>query len=499
MMKDVLQALKLGNSVAEFDESLEKYFVENEAFHALVGGEIDVVAGDKGTGKTALYRIMQKRHRDLKAIEDVEILPGFNPVGNPVFQKLVQGDALTEGLYLSVWKAYVLSLVGNWALDIVGDEGSEQFRELGKLLDQTGLRSRDPKPETILAKIASYFLRKPVTTEYLITVTETGLPVFGRKANYDGANDKEAIPAIEVKHEEALGLLNRCLSELDVTVWVALDRFDEAFEGFPDIEIPALRALLRTYLDLQAFENFKLKLFLRRDLFRRIIGTGFVNLTHVNARTGEIRWDESDLLNLLSRRVRDNAEVIERLNADGLTDEQLFYRLFPPKVDQATRKPTSLAWIMARIRDGNGVQPPRNLLDLVMFAREEQLRTESRIPREFDQQKPLIEADALKKALARLSERRVVDTLFAEAGPGTTSLIEKFRSGKAEHNRESLSKLLNLGGDDLQRAIELLKQVGFLEELPASWKVPMLYRGGLKIRMGKAFEEGNLTDEEGDE
>jgi hypothetical protein len=45
------------------------------------------------------------------------------------------------------------------------------------------------------------------------------------------------------------------------------------------MEVPALRALLRTYLDLTEFEHIKLKLFVRRDLFSRITAGGFVNLT----------------------------------------------------------------------------------------------------------------------------------------------------------------------------------------------------------------------------
>jgi hypothetical protein len=93
-----------------------------------------------------------------------------------------------------------------------------------------------------------------------------------------------------------------------VSVWVAIDRLDEAFQGFPQVEVPALRALLRTYLDMLDFPKVKLKLFLRRDLFRRIIAGGFVNLTHVNARKFEIIWDEEDLLNLLCRRIRENKE-----------------------------------------------------------------------------------------------------------------------------------------------------------------------------------------------
>jgi ABC-type amino acid transport substrate-binding protein len=73
-MKDVLRALDLGSSVAEFDDSLEKYFIENEAFHALVNGKVDIVAGDKGTGKTALYRILQNRYGSLAELNGVEVL-----------------------------------------------------------------------------------------------------------------------------------------------------------------------------------------------------------------------------------------------------------------------------------------------------------------------------------------------------------------------------------------------------------------------------------------
>jgi len=39
-------------AVVEFDNCLEKCFVENEAFSALVRGDADIVAGDKGTGKS---------------------------------------------------------------------------------------------------------------------------------------------------------------------------------------------------------------------------------------------------------------------------------------------------------------------------------------------------------------------------------------------------------------------------------------------------------------
>lgn len=109
-IKDILTALDLGNSVAEFDDALEKYFVETQSFRALVSGRYDIIAGDKGTGKTALYRALRRRAASVPELAGVEILTAFNPAGNPVFQRLTQTPPLAEGQYTTLWKSYFLSL-----------------------------------------------------------------------------------------------------------------------------------------------------------------------------------------------------------------------------------------------------------------------------------------------------------------------------------------------------------------------------------------------------
>ncbi|MFT3857622.1 MAG: hypothetical protein QM742_09040 [Aquabacterium sp.] len=258
-IKDILRILDLGSSVAEFDKSLEKYFVENEAFHALINDDADVIAGDKGTGKTAVYRVLQKRFGSIQKLKGVEVLAGFNPAGNPIFQKLVQQQALTEGQYISVWKAYILSLVGNWIIEIAGESQSKNFERLAKLLNDTGLRSRDDKPETIFSKIINSLQRvlSPKVAEVEMTLSETGIPIVTPRLKFSKDADQETTK--EVPHEQALRLLNDCLTEIDYAVWLALDRLDEAFQGFPTIEIPALRALFRTYLDLLDFDRLRLK------------------------------------------------------------------------------------------------------------------------------------------------------------------------------------------------------------------------------------------------
>lgn len=489
--KSTLQLLRLGQSVAEFDDSLEKYFIENQAYYSLINGSADVIAGDKGTGKTAVYKILQKRYSTTPELKDIEVIAGFNPVGNPVFQRLVQQDVnvLTEGQYVSVWKTYILSLVGNWIIDIVGHEYTDNIKRLHKLLDETKLLSKGNKPETVFGKIITLLKEtfKPDSSETTFTISETGLPIVSQRFTFGESNKQSDFKHHEITHEEAFELLNGCLNDIGYSIWVALDRLDEAFQGYPSIEVPALRALLRTYLDLLAFDRLRLKIFVRKDLFRKVIGDGFVNLTHINARKVEIVWADEDLLNLLSRRVRDSKDFLKTMEAETDSDETLFYKIFPEKVDAADRKPTTLNWIMSRIRDGNDIRAPRNLIDLVVKAIEEQIRADSRTSRVINSAGRLVISESLRNALSRLSDQRVQDTLLAEVGPEIAGYINKFSTEKAEHNTETLSKILELDGDKLQFAIKQLMETGFLEEIKDTWKIPMLYRDGLGITQGKAF------------
>jgi hypothetical protein len=147
--------------------------------------------------------------------------------------------------------------------------------------------------------------------------------------------------------------------------------------------------------------------------------------------------------------------------------------------------------MLGRIRDGSGVKPPRNLIDLVLKAREAQLRREEWAPREHSSGQPLLEPDSLKRGLEALSNQRVEDTLLAEAGEFADD-IEKFRKGKAEHSPNSLHRLLGEGHAEKTR---LLQQIGFLEPAGHNFKIPILYRAGLGITQGKAVPPSDGSTE----
>lgn len=117
LVKDILGKLDLGSSVAENDADLKEYFVETEAFRDLIEDRKDVIAGDKGFGKSALYKILSETYAQIPELRNVQVVSAFNTTGSPVFQRLNETDVLSENQYMRIWKAYFLALAGNWILE----------------------------------------------------------------------------------------------------------------------------------------------------------------------------------------------------------------------------------------------------------------------------------------------------------------------------------------------------------------------------------------------
>ncbi len=488
-VKDLLKVLDIGNSVAEFDKDLQVYFLETQIYTDFINGKYDIISGDKGTGKTAIYKIVRDKYRDIRQLADVEIISGFNDSGNPVFQRLSQSKILSEGKYITVWKSYILSLLGNYLLDVCEGDYTHKMRELDKLLRAVGLRSYDANATTVFSQLTNLLRRftHPKSAEVAFSVTETGMPIVTPKVEFVDINPQKEKSQTIINSDDAMSILNDAISELGVKIWLVLDRLDEAFVGYSNIEIPALRALFRTYLDLQAFDHIRLKLFVRNDLLRKIISGGFVNLTHINAKRIQIMWHPEDLHALLCRRIRNCPDFLKYLGFSQKTsNDELFSSVFPPQVDVGKKKPTTWNWILTRIQDGNKIIPPRNFIDLINKAKEAQFRREERDPREFVGSEPLLEPDSIRKALIALSEQRVQDTLLAESGD-FAQYISAFENTKAEHNEETISNILNLSGSELEKIITELVAIGFLEKRGNIYKIPMLYRSGLRIIQGKAF------------
>ncbi|WP_105436529.1 hypothetical protein [Neorhizobium tomejilense] len=86
--KDILKEVRFGNQIAEEErDDLRSYFVETQSWRQILGGDVDVVYGTKGAGKSALYLLVQD-HIDMLFDNAILVVVAENPRGAPAFENL---------------------------------------------------------------------------------------------------------------------------------------------------------------------------------------------------------------------------------------------------------------------------------------------------------------------------------------------------------------------------------------------------------------------------
>src|SRR5438093_13298617 len=102
---DLLQALNLGESIAEVDTLLETVRVETSAFSDLLRDKVDLIPGTKGSGKSALFRIFADfLPEHLLSSRKVVIAHGVQKHGDDVFHAYkTQFDQLSEDDFVGFW------------------------------------------------------------------------------------------------------------------------------------------------------------------------------------------------------------------------------------------------------------------------------------------------------------------------------------------------------------------------------------------------------------
>lgn len=501
---ELLKQLTFGTQVAEDEVArLQEYFVQTDQWNRIERGDIDIVRGEKGAGKSALYLLLDKRREQLFD-RGVLIVSGENPRGATVFKDLIADPPATEREFVVLWKLYILSLIAHEmrSFGIYSSGSNSVFNAL----ENANLLEREINLSGLL-RSAQSFARRLLGIKGFEAGLEldpnTGMPsgVIGRISLAEPSG--ELISAGINSIDGMLKKLNDALKENNYTIWVLLDRLDVAFAESHELEANAIRALIRTYGDLQAFDQISLKIFLREDIWNRVTETGFREASHI-VRYEVMRWTAPMLLNLILRRVLSNDVFIDdyKINrdeilADADKQHELFRRIFPHQVEQGPRKAATFDWMIGRCADASGNTAPREVIHLLNCLRDEEIRRlergENAAPGE-----QMFDRSVFKQALPRVSETRINTYLFAEY-PEYRPFIEKLKGEKTEQTPESLSHIWGIHREEaIEKAAGLIK-LGFFQARgtrsdPTFW-VPFLYRDGLNLVQGRAGGSGNEEDE----
>ncbi|MGH9343729.1 MAG: P-loop ATPase, Sll1717 family [Terriglobia bacterium] len=498
---EVLSKVEFGQRIAEEEgDALTEYFVETDDWRRVFAGNIDIIYGPKGAGKSALYSLLVARSNAL-IDRGIILVPGENPRGAPAFRDLMTDPPASEREFMGLWKLYFLSLLSA-AFDEYGVVG-EEAEHVQNALAREGLAKGKQSLQGLVRTVFNYVKRaiRPMAVEggvELDPITQlprafTGKIVF---AEPTGEARATGIESIDTLFEIADQALRRNGS---FTVWILLDRLDVAFVESAELEQNALRALFRVYLDLHGLQTIVVKIFLRSDIWHRITTQGFREASHIT-RGLTISWNRPSLLNLIVRRALHNEVLLNHfgvrletvLGSIG-TQEQFFVRMFPDKVEVGPNKPNALDWLLSRTRDGTQATAPREVIHFLKSLRDQQMRRYERGEPEPEGE-PLFARATFKDALPEVSEVRLNQTLYAEH-PELRDIVEKLRGEKTKQKLETLSKIWDVPASETRARADSLVEVGFFErrgsrEEPEYW-VPFLYRDALNMIQGTAEVEAD--------
>jgi hypothetical protein len=106
---DVLKSINFGGRTAEEEAgNLRRIFVETEQWRGVNQGDIDVVYGPKGSGKSAIYTLLQEQTSVSIKLSRI-IVSAENPRGATAFTDLETDPPATEREFpidcRSLWKA----------------------------------------------------------------------------------------------------------------------------------------------------------------------------------------------------------------------------------------------------------------------------------------------------------------------------------------------------------------------------------------------------------
>jgi hypothetical protein len=477
--QDVLSSIQLGYGVTELDKDLEQYFIRTRLFDDFISDQVDLVLGVKGSGKSAIARIVVNDRYRAAVAPKLDTVPAFDLRGDLNFLRLRErfGGADAESLVL-FWRLYICATSANHFADNYAQHGGAS---IGERLEVLGLR------------IAKMTERRTLWTR-----------LFDRwrdLLNYDPIIVAGS-PAATLRHEallneleEILEVVRAALSAAGRSLWVIVDRLDEAFDS-RDFERRAIRALLQVSRDFRAHRSrsVALKVFLRTDLLNRVTRDPerSVNLTHVPKES--IEWRKDKLLQVLSERLSMSGPFLTSAGLTARPDHDsdrlvLLRALIPVETPNELTTHTVLVrrtwdWMSNYLRDGSNSVAPRNLLTFLGHAIGEQRDLLTVRGSANKASTPLLSGTALNRAWMTVSKERLTDTVRAE-DPELNPYVDLFDRARCDYG--SLNALarqlrMNRASAEFRDVHERLSAVGFIRELGNDrHAIAEIYRPALRI------------------
>jgi hypothetical protein len=435
-------ALNFGAPAAERDinQGLSAYFVESSAFHRVEAGSKKIVLGNRGAGKSAIFKVVAERQRKAGSIV-IELAPedySYEMLSD-VMAGEAEGSWAKLGAYAVAWKYLILILV----MKAVTSEGPKLKRGGAADIYRYLRDNHEGGQVSKLGALISYLKRMEAVK---LGPIEASVKTRELQRLY--------------KLDEVAPLLG-CLTEVleRQRVYVLVDELDRGWDASEDAKafVAGLFQACATINDVSP--NLRVYMSLRQELYDSIPEL-YEDAQKYRDLIEVIAWEEPSLLQLMANRIRYSVPELR-----SASDERCWTSVFSETLEY--RKNKSFNYIVDRT-----LYRPREIIAFATQAAEAAMDGGGgSFP---------IDYSVLSEAEIQYSEARARDIAaeYRFQYPGLLSVFEVFRGGVYTMERETLEDTclsLALGetptseeaatwvlDEDPEKLIEALWRVGFL-------------------------------------
>lgn len=444
---EIIEDLQFSNvDATEEKATLSRIFQKTSNFYDFLDDRICLVTGRKGTGKTALYFLFLKyfsvAQELTNCLDDITVLSGhgmLSPVRLTQTEfNFIRGELrISQVSWLGLWAAYALFRIMADCTQSLTGLGKDKYKALKDSFASIGNLQFSSEHQGLLLQ---------------------------------WSQSRELSPLIF----DALRDINHYLKEKNQKIWLLYDNLDQDLEEANNLRNDALTGLFKLVQEFDAKEltNLRIKIFLREDIWERLI---FDNRSHIRWRAIKLEWKRDELIRFAYRQVIQSEkfkalveQVVRIPDPDSATEETLadaLKILWGDRIRLGSRGKYLYRWVYDRLSDTSGATYPRSLV--VLLAEAKRLELQHKDDSKFQADR-LFRSRFMALALEEASRARCQEmreeygnlSAFFDSLSGKDALLQP------EELRQCWENSAREVEPDFERFVQLLKSIGLAEWRP---------------------------------
>lgn len=438
---NLLQHLTLGDPTAENEmTTLSTYYLRTDQYQRALRGEVNLVVGRKGSGKTALFIQVRDRVRSDKRNIVVDLKPeGYQLIKLKEDILTYLTDGARQHLITGFWEYLILLEVAYKLLE--KDKSTYKF---------------DHQIYEVYTKLESIYRTEDFSTEgdFSERLLMLAAHISQKYKDKYGSSSWQKLSTEEVtellyKHDirELRKIIGEYI-EIKSSVWILFDNLDKGWstQGVDQIDVIVLRCLIEAGRKIEremqkVGHRFRCIIFIRNDVYENLMKGSSDFGKDMRA---TLDWTDADLLKEMLR-----LRLVSNL-ADNMSNKD-FSQVWLNICSSHFYGEESFGYIVER-----SLMRPRNILKIISHAR----------GFANNLAKSRIGEDEIDKGLKAYSQDLIIelDRELIDIYPAASDLIYHFIEAPESINRDSIHNIIMSAGleTDIEKVIDFLLYYGVL-------------------------------------